>query len=362
MRIAILNWRDLSHPDAGGAEVFVHEVAKCWVEAGHRASVVCSAAPGLGRTNDDGGVRIYRVGKLKGGSHHLFAPRHTAVREADVVLESINSIPYELPLRMRSRPFLSLFHQMAIDVWDAHVRQPFAAGARVLERVLLRPYRAVPVVAVSESTKKDLLSVGLRNVAVVPQGGIGEQNRLKKDAVTTLLFVGRLIQNKRPDHALEAFRIIRDEMPDARFWVVGEGSMKADLESAGLPGVEWLGRIPRDELLARMSRAHLLLVTSVREGWGLVVSEANSMGTPAVAYDVPGLRDSVEHGSTGVLVRPSPHNLAAACLKLLENRGVYEGMCESAAHWGSSRTWQKTAECLLELLGKQVQRAPGAAD
>jgi glycosyltransferase involved in cell wall biosynthesis len=342
--------------------VFVQEVAKCWVEAGHHTSLVCSEVPGLSKTADANGLHIYRVGKLKSGAHHFFAPRHMAVRTADVVLESINTIPYELPLLRQSRPFISLFHQMAVDVWDAHLRQPFAAGARVLERLLLRPYRTVPMAAVSESTRRDLLTVGVKNITVIPQGGIGEQIWQEKEAVTTFLFVGRLTQNKRPDHALEAFRLIRDEIPHARLWVVGEGPMRANLESAAPPGVELLGRIARDDLLARMSRAHLLLVTSVREGWGLVVTEANSMGTPAAAYDVPGLRDSIEGGSTGVLVRPSPHDLAGACVKLLRNRPQYEGMREHAGRWGASRTWQTTAAHLLDLLERRGQRAIRATD
>jgi glycosyltransferase involved in cell wall biosynthesis len=56
-----------------------------------------------------------------------------------------------------------------------------------------------------------------------------------------------------------------------------------------------------------LSRAHIILVPAVREGWGLVVTEANAMGTPAIGYDdVPGLRDSIRHGETGITIMEKP--------------------------------------------------------
>jgi glycosyltransferase involved in cell wall biosynthesis len=175
------------------------------------------------------------------------------------------------------------------------------------------------------------------------------------------MFVGRLTKNKRPGDALTAFGHIRNEIPRARLWMVGEGKLKNRLRE-GLPeGAELFGRIPRDELLERMSRAHLVLATSVREGWGLVVTEANALGTPAVGYDVPGLRDSVLSGKTGLLTPPAPEALAAAAISLLNDPDRYARIRHSAIEWGSAHSWERTATELFVYLREAVNRAKVAA-
>ena len=362
MRIAILNWRDLAHPDSGGAEVFVHEVATRWAASGHEVTLCSSRPRGLAERSDNGRVRIIRGGSLKTGSHHLRAPRYSAAARPDVVLESINTIPYFLPCRHRGfPPFVTLVHQLAVDVWRSHLPRPAAAVARWIEPHFYRPYRKVPVVAVSESTRGDLLRLGVRDVTVIPQGGLGEQKQLPKESIPTFVYVGRLSPNKRPDHVVAAFRHIKQTLPDARLWLIGEGEMKASLQKNLPPGVTLLGRLPRGDLLDRLSRAHALLVTSVREGWGLVVTEANALGTPAVAYDVPGLRDSVKSGVTGLLTQVSPGALAEAATGLVRDEELYERLRGEALTWGSSCTWDKTAAALLERLLAVGRLAPSIA-
>lgn len=356
MRIAILNWRDRAHPASGGAEVFIEEIARCWINSGHSVTICSSRADGLKRRENEAGIEIVRVGKLKSGSHHLLAPgmveRHI---KPDIVLESVNTIPYLLPLRRRMPPYVSLVHQMARDIWAEHLPNPLAAVARYLEPWLYRPYRRVPLVAVSESTKQDLKAIGVRSVDVVPQGGLGTCTPTEKDANPTFLFVGRFTRNKRPAHVLEAFRHIKTEIPHARLWMIGVGELRDELDRDLPNGAEILGRLDRGDLLERMGRAHLLLVTSVREGWGLVVTEANAMGTPAVAYDVPGLRDSVVSGKTGLLVAQKPSVMAAAAIALIQNPSRYEQVRQSALEWGASCSWDRTAEYLLEqLISKSV--------
>jgi glycosyltransferase involved in cell wall biosynthesis len=223
-------------------------------------------------------------------------------------------------------------------------------AARVAEGALYLPYRATPTLAVSASTKADLCSVGVNDVEVIPQGGLGVQHLSEKASVPTFIFVGRLTANKRPDHAIEAFRVLRRSLPDARLWVIGRGEMTHSLK-ANLPqGAELLGRVTRSDLLQRMSTAHLLLVTSVREGWGLVVTEANALGTPSVAYDVPGLRDSVRHGATGLLTEPDPRSLAQAAEVLFRDPARYSKLQSQAVEWGQSCTWDKTASAVLRSL------------
>ena len=131
--------------------------------------------------------------------------------------------------------------------------------------------------------------------------------------------------------------------------------MKARLQEHLPEGAKLLGRLDRADLLDRMGRAHILVVTSVREGWGLVVTEANSLGTPAVAYDVPGLRDAVKNNSTGVLVRPSPAEAAVSIVNVLRDGDRYDRLKRDAQLWGAQCSWDKTAATLLSLLTETVQ-------
>jgi glycosyltransferase involved in cell wall biosynthesis len=220
-----------------------------------------------------------------------------------------------------------------------------------------RPYGRKQVLAVSESTRTDLKAVGLGQISVIPQGGLGRQETPAKSQAPTLIFVGRLVENKRPDHAVEAFRIIKSQIPQARLWIVGDGKMKDHLAKSLPPDAELLGRLARDELLARMGQAHLLIATSVREGWGLVVTEANALGTPAVAYDVPGHRDSVRSGVTGMTTVVTPEALAAAGLALLRDENRYNEIRRAAIEWGSDCSWDRTARVLLGHLQESIHRA-----
>lgn len=121
--------------------------------------------------------------------------------------------------------------------------------------------------------------------------GVTEQPAVGKEAVPTLVFIGRLSANKRPDHAIRAFELLRLQVPDAQIWVIGSGPEEARLRKMAGPGVTFLGRVSEEEKRERLARAHALVATSVREGWGLVVTEAAASGTVTVGYDVPGLRD-----------------------------------------------------------------------
>lgn len=358
MRIAIINWRDLAHSEAGGAEVFVHEVGNRWADAGHEVTLYSSLAKGLTQNDVDGRLRITRIGHLKSGSHHLRAPRYAREDKPHAVLESINTIPYFLPTRSKEMPpFLPLVHQLALDVWGSHLPQPLAAIAAWGEPRLYRAYREVHSVAVSESTKSDLMSAGLTRIEVVPQGGIGPQLARQKEKDPTIIFVGRLSPNKRPDHAIEAFGRLHLDLPSARMWMVGEGEMKSHLLKNLPPNIEVLGRLSRNELMDRMGRAHVLIATSVREGWGLVVTEANALGTPAVSYDVPGLRDSVIPGATGLLVDPNPAALAREVVNLLADSEKYRRIRAAAMAWGASRSWSATSLELMDQLRLATMRS-----
>ena len=216
---------------------------------------------------------------------------------------------------------IALIHQVCREIWFYEYRLPVAlVGRFILEPWWLHAYRNVPTVTVSKSSQSSLEQYGLRNVTVVSEGMDPARDQLQhsREDVPTLVFVGRLAWNKRPDDAIEAFRLVRQAVPTAQMWVIGAGPMEPKLRKSAPSGVEFLGRVSEDEKQQRLARAHLLLVTSVREGWGLVVTEAAQHGTISVGYDVPGLIDSIK-ASRGVLVPPSTKELSNAIVGVLNH-------------------------------------------
>jgi glycosyltransferase involved in cell wall biosynthesis/O-antigen/teichoic acid export membrane protein len=362
LRILFLNWRDIRNPDSGGAEVFTHEVAKRWVDQGHDVSLLTSGFAGCVPVETYDGVHIRRLGRLRSGSFHVAMQRELAtLRGFDVVIDGINTIPSLAAMWRRRLPFtVALVYQLARDVWDCELPRPLAAVGRWAEPRLLRPYREVPTVAISNSTGDDLTELGFENVVVISPGRDEPPilGTVEREAQPTFLFAGRLASNKRPDHAVEAFRHIRHQLPDARLWIAGRGPLDRDLASTLPAGAELLGYVSRDELYGRMARAHCLLVPSVREGWGLVVIEANSVGTPAVAYDVPGLRDSVRDGVTGFLASPGdPEDLARKAVELVADPKSYRDMSRHSTEWAEHFSWNETARQLMEVVDPSMSRA-----
>jgi glycosyltransferase involved in cell wall biosynthesis len=323
VRILILNWKDLAHPLAGGAEVFTEEVARELVRRGHAVTLFAAAVETRSAREEVDGVDVVRSGGRLGvyrAARRFWAalPRGSY----DIVVDEINTRPFLTPRWVRGTPIVTLIHQLAREIWFYETPFPLSAlGRYLLEPWWLRAYRRVPALTVSRSSADSLArNHGWRDVTVVPEGL--EQHPVpivSKESDPTVVFLGRLVAMKQPGHALEAFRALTEHLPAARLWMIGDGPELERLRRAAAPGVSFLGRIERTELRERLARAHVLIATSIREGWGLNVSEAAACGTPAIGYSVPGLVDSVP-ASGGALVEPHPGALADALAEFFAGR------------------------------------------
>jgi glycosyltransferase involved in cell wall biosynthesis len=181
----------------------------------------------------------------------------------------------------------------------------------------------------------------------VGHSGICERPDVQRETIPTIVFIGRLEAHKRPDEAIRAFEMLREKaLPTAILWVIGSGPMEEELRRSAPAGVEFLGRVSQEEKTSRLARAHVLVVTSVREGWGLVVSEAAAVGTPVVAYRVAGLSDSVR-AAQGVLTAPNPKQLSFVLQELLAT-WIQEGL--PGVSLGGVIPWNEVAERLLAVL------------
>jgi glycosyltransferase involved in cell wall biosynthesis len=176
------------------------------------------------------------------------------------------------------------------------------------------------VMTISPSSADSLRGYGLQDLVVLPIGAdpVARPDVARAD-VPTVAFLGRLSQNKRPDHAIRAFELLHAQRPDARLWVMGDGPMRERLAREAPAGVEILGHVPWDERQRRLAAANVVVATSVREGWGLNVSEAAAVGTPTIGYAVDGLRDSIP-SSGGHLVEPDPTALGGALVDFFDGR------------------------------------------
>jgi glycosyltransferase involved in cell wall biosynthesis len=338
VRVLICNWKDLRHPHAGGAEVYTHEVARRWVSAGHEVTLFCAAVDGAPEAEEIDGVRVVRRGSRFGvyPAARAYYREHARSR-FDLVIDEVNTRPFGCVNWAAGTTVAALIHQVCAEIWHHEMPLPVALlGRYVLEPMWLRRYRDVPVLTVSASSRDSLARHGLRRVAIVP-AGIDRRPRppVPRQPWPTIVFLGRLTPSKGPLAAIEAFRLLRRRMPQARMWVIGDGPLRSAIAERGLDGVTLFGRVSRTERDELLAQAHVLVVTSIREGWGLVVDEAAAMGTPAVGYDRPGLRESIS-AAGGLLVEPTPAAMASTLALMLPGwtaSPAAEGWAGGAADW-----------------------------
>lgn len=355
MRILILNWK---HPDdaaAGGAERYVVRVAALWAAAGHSVTLLVPRVESAALTSAapaPPGVRLVVQGTrgtvFKQARRYLVAHRH----EFDAVLESISTRPFFAHELVGDRA-LVLYHQIADEVWDQEFHFPISwVGRRVVEPHWLRRIAGARVAANSPSTAGDLAVRGVQSVGIVPPGAdlLPELPRRPLGDPPRVVFAGRLVRTKRPQDAIRAFATIRAAFPAATLDVIGDGYLRPSLDSQKSPGVTVHGFVSDQIKADLMARADLLLLPGTREGWGIVAIEAGLNRLPTVAYDVPGLRDAVVDGDTGILTKPDPDALGAAAVGLLREPSRWAMQADSAHRRAAAYTWQRAADGLMALL------------
>ncbi|WNZ11786.1 glycosyltransferase family 4 protein [Streptomyces sp. 11x1] len=338
-RIVFLARRDLGNPAAGGSELLVDRLADGLTRLGHQVTLLCGGPAAY---------RDYRVVSAGGDlSHHLRAKSTFArqVGDCDLLVEVCNGMPYLAPL-WHQGPTMCLVNHVHTDLWKQRFGGPLAPAARLGRRLehwsLTAAQRRNLLVAVSSSTATALRSIGVERERIrVVHNGVEEPGpRADRSPEPLFVAVGRLVEYKRIDLLLRLWERVRP-VTGGRLVIVGDGPERARLEAMAGAGVEFAGHVTEEEKHRLLCAAWLLLHPSSVEGWGLVVTEAAVRETPSVAFDVPGLRDSVVDGETGVLARGESSFAAAWCaLALSTDRRVLMGKAarERAAHFRWDRT------------------------
>lgn len=367
MNILIFNWRDLTHPWAGGAEVFLYQVARRWVQQGHQVTWFCGRHSSQSACERIEGIEIIRRGGIY--SVYLHATRCYLSRcrgRFDVLLDSANGIPFFTPL-FSAVPKIVMVHHVHHEVFFRELPWHLAHLANFLERVCMPlVYRRTRFVTVSESSRRALIHIGVPAARISTLYNGVDRTRYRpgaKSETPLVVYVGRLRPYKGVDVAIRALTDLLRTIPDLRFDIAGSGlaepmlrALVQELDVA--EHVRFHGYVSEAEKIRLLQRAHVVVNTSMKEGWGLTVIEANACGTPVVGANVPGLRDSVQHGKTGLLVPyGDPEALAQSVRELLLDHDRREQLGKNALVWAARFDWNETARCGLDLLARcQAER------
>ncbi|WP_128436509.1 glycosyltransferase family 4 protein [Streptomyces cyaneus] len=335
-RIVFLARRDLDNPAAGGSELLVDRIADGLTAAGHQVTLLCGGPAAY---------RDYRVVSAGGDAGHFLRAKRAFARQVgacDLLVEVCNGMPYLAPLWHKG-PTLCLVNHVHTDLWDMRYPGPMARLGRRLEHwALAGPHRDSLTVAVSDSTAAALRAIGAPpdRIRVVHNGVDAPGPLLPKAPGPLFVAVGRLVEYKRIDLLLRLWERVRP-VTGGQLVIIGDGPERERLQAMAGPDVVFTGRVSEAEKHRLLCQAWLLLHPSLVEGWGLVVTEAAARGTPAVGFDVPGLRDSVVDGVTGVLAGGESSFAAAWCTLALSpaRRSVMGRAAEARAEnfrWSST--------------------------
>ncbi|QQS20960.1 MAG: glycosyltransferase [Candidatus Moraniibacteriota bacterium] len=358
-RVLIVNWRDTKHQHGGGAEVYIEEMAKRWVADGHFVTLFSGNDGRLPRHEIRDGIHIVRRGGFYLVYVWAFVYYFTRFRgRYDVIIDCENGIPFFTPLYVKE-PVVCLLHHVHRTIFFQYLPKPFAHLANFLEGTLMPiVYANVPFVTVSESSREDLLALGLgkAGVSIVHPGVLLDEfvPSERKSETPLILYLGRLKAYKSVDILLRAFHQVRSERPEARLVIAGNGDEEQALKylayeelRLGTNHVEFLGYVSEEIKKRLLREAWMLVNPSKMEGWGIVSIEANACGTPVIASDVPGLRDSVNTQSGFLIPYGDVDLFAEKMLLLIRDRELRLGMNREAREWAEGFDWDVSSKQLF---------------
>ncbi|HEY7479815.1 MAG TPA: glycosyltransferase family 4 protein [Gemmatimonadales bacterium] len=356
MNILVVNWQDLENPQAGGAEIHLFEIFQRLAATGHRVRLVCSGWEGGALTTSIAGIEVIRHGRRN--SFALLGRQ--AVRRAirserpDILVEDINKLPLFLP-SVSDLPFCALVPHLFGETAFQEAPWPMAAAVWAAERPLPAAYRRAGFHAISESTRDDLVARGVARERIrvihpgVDSARFSPSPTEPRAGQPRFLYVGRLKRYKGIGLAIRALAIARRTRPDLSLDIAGTGDHRRELERVAAElgqtsVVTFHDFVSEARKIALLRSAWANLFPSPKEGWGITVVEAAACGTPSIASDSPGLRDSVRHAETGYLVPHGDVNaLAARMLELAGDPALVARLGDAARRFAVQLTWERSA-------------------
>jgi len=361
MKILVINWQDIKNPRAGGAEVHLHDFFGRIARMGHEVTVIVSGFKGAPKEETIDGMKFYRIGGRNYFNFVLPFFYWTKFHriDFDVIVLDINKIPF-FTLLLEKKPKVGIAHHLFGKSIFLEVPRPMALYVYLTELLFFKFARNIPFIAVSPSTAEELKKRGVKHVRIIYNCVDSEKFHvlgIPKTPYPSVTYLGRITKYKSIDHLIDAFRIVKRDVPDAKLTIVGEGPYREKLMNyaQGL-NVEFTGFVPEEKKIEILNRSWVVVNPSIKEGWGLTVIEANACGTPVIAANSPGLKDSVKNGETGILYPYGDiQKLAKEIIRILTDKELRETLSSRALAWSKHFDCNNNAGKLLKFLEEMTR-------
>lgn len=362
-KILWFTWKDRKNPLAGGAELVNEELAKRLVKDGKEVIFLVAGFKGGKKEEKIDGYTIIRVGNRWTVYWEAFLYYKKYLQYwPDMVIEEMNTIPFFVKFYVKQKNIMFV-HQLCREIWFYQMSFPVSLLGYLLETIYLRMLNDRKVITVSKSTKNDLISFGFKrkNIHIISEGieltQINNLKTIKKFDAPTILSLGAIRPMKRTDHIIKAFEMVKKSIPNAHLIIAGvtEGKygkrvLSLAKNSPYAKDITYLGKVDKKKKIELLQKSHLLCSTSVKEGWGLVITEANSQGTPAIVYNSDGLRDSVNHEQTGLIcIKNKPEELSKNIVVLFKDKKEYKKISSNAWHWSEEMNFDYSINLLMKI-------------
>lgn len=372
--ILALSWRDIKSPTAGGAEVHTHEMLKRIDRAFYRVIHIAARYGGEKESELIDGVQYLRKGNPASVIWYAFSYYQRNRKKIDLVIDQCNTHRFFTPLWVPRKKRIFYIHQLTREIWEINLKFPWSKIGKWMENGLLKLNRRDFVITVSESTKAELTALGYHadKITIIPNGisfvPWQKEQWKAKEQVPAFVYAGRYAAYKGIDIAVESIGILKRRGISAKLWVLGKADreyikthllpvcrtygIKMGKRDSASEVIIW-GYVSEQEKLELLSRAKALVFPSVREGWGIPITEAGAVGTPSVVFDSPGVRDAVDWGNAGYLCGCNSESLAEEMERVLQDEVLYERKRERAYAFSCRFLWDRNEEKIRKFL-KQI--------
>lgn len=369
MKICIFNWRDINHPKAGGSEIYFHEIAKRWVKKGNEVSWISGGWKNCKKREIVDGINITRAGN-EFSVYYFAAIEYLRMKQKpDIIIDVDNGLPFFSPVFSRRKKILHI-HHVHKDIWKKESQgngvkeKIIALIARFIEiNIMPLVYKNTYVITISKSSEKEIKEekIGREILGIVnPAFSINKKLQIKRTKFPSILFLNRIKRYKGADTLIRAFLKIkhRKEMKNAILYIAGKGDYLEELKTRFADDrIKFLGFVSDKNKFELMEKSWIFVNPSFKEGWGIVNVEANYFGLPVIGSNVPGIKDSVIDGKTGLLFKYQNENqLSEKIFELIKNKKLRNKMGKKGIEYAKSFSWDKAAEQYLNLLKKNAIR------
>lgn len=366
MKILLINWQDIKNPFGGGAEVHMHEIFKRIVGQGHEVTLLCCDVPGFPSEENIDGIKVIRKGNRSFFNYIVKKEykRLMAENKYDIVIDDINKIPFYTP-RFVKEPLIAISHHFFGKSIFRETNFASASYVYFAERLVDKVYKHTPFAVVSQSTLSEFIERGFdkNNFVIIPNAIEHKQFPMKvtpKNETPTITYFGRLKKYKSVDHLLHAFALVKKQIPNAKLEIMGKGDFMDYLKTLAnkldiSQSTTFWGFVTEEQKVDLLSKSHLVVNTSMKEGWGITNIEANACGTPSISANVPGLRDSVKPGLSGQLYEyGNIQDLADTLSNVLLDKKLYQSLSEGSVEWAKSFSWDKSAQMMIDYCNQVI--------